>query len=135
MASPEQPSQHHSREQVVEAFRKFPEQGITNPDDLDLDDPEVIEANRLLDAWDAEQKKIAFEAGTTEADLGYALDRSTILLDAGFSNPDYLDKVANDWLRDNDLQKAQEAGLSEMSAKIQAKIDEINSKLPDEYKI
>ena len=33
-----------SREQVISAYKKFVERGITSPDKLDLDDPEVIEA-------------------------------------------------------------------------------------------
>jgi hypothetical protein len=118
-----------TREQVISAFKPFIERGITNPDDLELDDPEVIEANRLLDVWDAEQRKISDAAGTVEADLEYALNRSIILLDAGFSDPVYLEEVANDWLLENDLPRAQQAGLTEMAGKIQAKIDEINGLL------
>jgi hypothetical protein len=120
--------QNSSRDQVIASFRKVVERGIANPDDLDLTDPGVIEANRVLDTWDAEQRRIATEAGTLEADLEYALDRSTILLDAGFSDPDYLYEVANDWLK-GDLTRASIGGLPELAAKIQAKIDEINARL------
>jgi hypothetical protein len=118
-----------SRVQAVDNFRKFVERGITNPDDLDLNDPEVIEANRILDIWDAEQRKLADDAGTLAARLEYNLSRSTILVDAGFSDPDYLDEVANDWLGGNDLADAQEAGLTEIAELIQARIDEINNRL------
>jgi hypothetical protein len=118
-----------SRVQAVDNFRKFVERGITNPDDLDLNDPEVIEANRILDIWDAEQRKLADDAGTLAARLEYNLSRSTILVDAGFSDPDYLDEVANDWLGGNDLADAQEAGLTEIAEMIQTRIDEINNRL------
>jgi hypothetical protein len=118
-----------SRVQAVDNFRKFVERGITNPDDLDLNDPEVIEANRILDIWDAEQRKLADDAGTLAARLEYNLSRSTILVDAGFSDPDYLDEVANDWLGGNDLADAQEAGLTEIAELIQTRIDEINNRL------
>ncbi len=37
------------REQVVDAYKKFIDQGITNPDDLNLSDPEVQKANELFD--------------------------------------------------------------------------------------
>jgi hypothetical protein len=121
--------EHFSRVQAVDNFRKFVERGITNPDDLDLNDPEVIEANRILDIWDAEQRKLADDAGTLAARLEYNLSRSTILVDAGFSDPDYLDEVANDWLGGNDLADAQEAGLTEIAELIQARIDEINNRL------
>jgi hypothetical protein len=122
--------EHFSRVQVIDGFRGFVERGITNPDDLDLNDPEVIEANRILDIWDAEQRKLVEEAeNRLAAELEYNLSRSTMLVDAGFSDPDYLDEVANDWLGGNDLPDAQAAGLTEVADKIQARIDEINNRL------
>jgi len=116
-----------TREQVVEAFRKFPARGIANPDDLPLDDSEVISANALLQVWDNQQKAEVQRLGIPEANLEYTLSRSTIYVDAGFSDPDYLDEVANDWLA-QDLQKAKDAGLTEMAQRIRAKIDEIETK-------
>jgi hypothetical protein len=127
LGSPE--SAHYDRQRVIDTFRKFVERGATDPADLDLSDPEVIEANRIHDSWDTEQQKIAGEAGTLEAKLESSLSRSTVMVDAGFSDPDYLDEVANDWLGGNDLPDAEQAGLTEVTAKIQAKIDEINSRL------
>lgn len=124
--SPEEPE--YSREQVVDAFKKFPERGITNPDDLPLDDSDVISANALLQVWDNQQKAKVRKLGTPEADLEYTLERSIIYVDAGFSDPDYLDEVANDWLA-QDLQIAEDTGLTEIASRIQAKIDEIETKL------
>lgn len=47
------------REQIVQAFQKFVVNGITRPDDLSLNDPEVIQANNLLDKWTTEQQVLA----------------------------------------------------------------------------
>ena len=77
------------------------------------------EAYRILDSWDADLQKLAYEKGTLEAQIEYKLDRDTVLVDAGFSDPDYLDEVANDFLGGNDLPDAQGAGLTELAAKIQ----------------
>lgn len=118
----------YSREQVVEAFRRFPQRGINNPSDLPETDPEVIEANNILDAWTKQAQDEARRKATPEANLEFTFDRSTIFVDAGFSDPDYLDEVANDWLA-QDLQEAEDAGLTEIASKIQAKIDQIESKL------
>ncbi len=117
-----------TREQVIDTFRKFPEKGITHPDDLSLDDPDVISANGLLHDWANQQEVKARELNTPKANLEYQLNRSTIYVDAGFSDPDYLDEVANDWLA-QDLQEAEDVGLTEMVDRIKAKIEEIESKI------
>lgn len=124
--SPEE--QKYTREQVIDAFRVFPKRGFNSPDDLPLDDVDVISANALLQVWDNQQKATLQGANTPEANLEYTLSRSTIYVDAGFTDPDYLDEVANDWLT-QDLQEAEDAGLVEVARKIQAKIDEIETKL------
>lgn len=118
----------YSREQVIEAFRRFPQRGINNPDDLPEVDPEVIEANNILDTWTKQTQSEAQRKATPGANLEFTFDRSTIFVDAGFSDPDYLDEVANDWLA-QDLQEAEEAGLTEIASKIQAKINQIEAKL------
>ena len=118
----------YTREQVVDTFRKFPDRGIASHDDLPLDDSEVISANTLLQVWDNQYKAEVQKLGTPEANLEYTLSRSTIYVDAGFSDPDYLDEVAHDWLA-QDLQEAENAGLTETARRIQAKIDEIETKL------
>ena len=116
----------YNREQVIEVFRRFVDKGIPSPDDLDLSNPEVIAANQILDSWSAQEEAEAKKSGTRDAKLQYELDRSTILVDAGFLDPDYLDEVANDWLA-QDLQVAEDEGLTDMATKIQTKIDEINA--------
>lgn len=116
------------RNQVLLAFKKFVEHGTTNPDDLPLDDPQVIEANAILDSWSAAAEQRAQQSSTPEALLEYSLLRSTIYVDAGFTDPTYLDEVANDWLA-QDLQEAADAGLTAMADRIRSKIDAINTKL------
>ena len=118
----------YTREQIVDAFRKFPPRGFNSPDDLPLEDTDVISANALLQVWDNQQKVALQTINTPQANLEYTLSRSTIYVDAGFSDPDYLDEVANDWLA-QDLQEAEDLGLTEMAEKIQTKIDEIETKL------
>ncbi len=125
--TPELETSRYKREQVVETLRKLAEKGFTHPDDLPADDSEVAFANELLDGWTQQQEALAKQKGTKEADLEFSLDRSTIFVDAGFSHPDYLDEVANDWLA-QDLQTAEDFGLSKTAAKIQAKIKEIETK-------
>lgn len=128
-SNPETTEPKFSREQVVDAFRKFPGRGFTSPDDLPLDDADVISAYALLQVWDNQQGICVKRLGTLESELRHELERSTIYIDAGFSDPDYLDEVANDWLA-QDLQRAEDAGLTEIASKIQVKIDEINAKIP-----
>jgi hypothetical protein len=124
--SPEKP--YFNRDQVLAAFKKFVDRGIASPDDLPLDDPEVVSANAVLDSWGAEAQRRAEQNPASDANLEYSLSRSTVHVDAGFDDPDYLEEVANDWLA-NDLQEAEEAGLTAIAGRIKSKIDEINARL------
>ena len=117
-----------NREQVLAAFKKFVDAGIVSPDDLSLNDPDVVSANAVLDLWAEAAQQQAEQDPAPDAALAYVLSRSTVHVDAGFSDPDYLDEVANDWL-DQDLQTAEKAGLPAVAAHIKAKIDEINASL------
>lgn len=78
-----------TREQVLESYRKFVERGITSPDSLDLNDPEVVEANNLFHKFVAQEnmndEKINFEM-------------TKLYVDAGFTDPNYLEDVLS-WLR------------------------------------
>jgi hypothetical protein len=130
-SQPSSETPHFNREQVVATFRKFIDSGVASPDDLSLDDPEVVAANAIMDSWSDEAERSIRQGSTFEAALEYTLSRSTVYVDAGFADPDYLDEVANDWLA-QDLEAAEKAGLTEVAAHIQAKIDEINTKLNHE---
>jgi hypothetical protein len=88
---PASPEALVTREIALEAARKFSEKGITSPDDLDLNDPEVKEANRLFDEW-----RIAEEArvkGDIEAEHKLNLELTMFYVDAGFTDPNYLGDV------------------------------------------
>ncbi|MBI2676353.1 MAG: hypothetical protein HYX21_00140 [Candidatus Yanofskybacteria bacterium] len=77
-----------SKAQVLDAYKKFVERGITSPDDLDLNDPEVVEANNLFYKWqdqeDSDDERVNFE-------------KTKLYVDAGFNDPNYLGDVL-DWL-------------------------------------
>ena len=118
----------YTRQQVLEAYRPFIDRGVTNPDDLDLDDPEVQAVHAIFDAWRVEQERIADQSPDPAANLELNLSLSTFYIEAGFTDPDYVEEVANDWLT-QDLERAREAGLDEVASKIQAKIDELNATL------
>lgn len=64
-----------------DAFRKFPEKGITNPDDLPPNDSDVISANALLQVWSNQCQLEVRRMGTPEANLEFTLERSTIYVD------------------------------------------------------
>lgn len=84
------------REQVVDAYKKFIERGITSPDSLDLDDPEVKEANDLFYKWQAQEDRKA--EGNEELEHRANLSKTMLYVDAGFTDPAYLDEVLHDWL-------------------------------------
>jgi len=92
-----------TREKVIDAYKKFIERGITNPDDLDLEDPEVKEANELFYKWQEQEDTRA--EGNEELMHRANLAKTMIYVDAGFTDPAYLDEVLRDWL----VQDAQNA--------------------------
>lgn len=110
--SSQQENPQINREEIVEMFRKFSQQGTTHPVDLVESDPAVTEAYGLLDEW----------ATTHESDPDYDFLRSTIFVDAGFHDPDFLEEVRDDWLL-QDEERAE--GDTELVKRIQAKRDEI----------
>ncbi len=93
-----------TKNKVIAAYRPFIEAGTTNPDDLDLDDPEVQKANQLYDQW---QDQVKNSANGPEAKIRADLEITMFYVDAGFTDPDYLEEVANDFL-DQDLENASE---------------------------
>ena len=96
LSSPEQ-KREITREEVINAFRKFVERGITRPDSLDSDDPEVKIAFELFEAWQAqEDAKVArIEDLEYREELEYRLElmKTMFFVEAGFDDPDYLDEV------------------------------------------
>lgn len=116
------------RARVVEVYKKLANRGFDHPDDLPLDDPEVMLAEALMFSWGHQQQSKAKKVGTIEADLEYAIDRSMIYIDAGFDNFDYMKEVKDNWLEE-DLRKATAAGLIDLASRIKLKQEEIKKKL------
>jgi len=82
-----------SKDQVIEAYKKFVERGITSPDTLDLEDPEVIEANSLFDRWQAQEDS---------NDERVNFEKTKLYVDAGFTDPNYLEDVLGWLMQDAD---------------------------------
>lgn len=68
------------KEAVVNAYSKFVEQGIDSPDELDLDDPGVKEAQELFDKW----------RNGLEDNARSNFEVTRFYVEAGFNNPDYM---------------------------------------------
>jgi hypothetical protein len=119
---------HISRNEVIEGLRKVAERGIVHPDDLDRTDQEVKQAQERMFAYVNQEDEKAKQAKTPEAIYENRFDQATLEVDAGFTDPEYLDEVANDWLV-QDEQDARDIGLIDLGDKIQLKIDEINAQL------
>ena len=92
-----------TREEVINAYKKFVEQGIKSPDALDLENQEVKEANELFDKWRTQEDTRV--EGNEELSHRINLSKTMLYVDAGFTDPDYLDEVLKDWL----VQDAQNA--------------------------
>jgi len=114
-----------TREQVVNGFRKFA-QGITNPDDL-LYNSDAKEPSEALDNWYKHQQSEVEKSGTKEAEAELNFSMTTIYVDAGFSDLDYLNEVIS--LLDQDLQNTEAEDLPKIEIKIKDKIAEIKAKL------
>ncbi|MEK9157916.1 MAG: hypothetical protein AAB638_01895, partial [Patescibacteria group bacterium] len=66
---------------------------VTSPDDLDLNDTEVIEANKLFVEW--------AKPDTPEGDSGrHNFEKTKFYVDVGFTDPEYLKDVL-EWLRED----------------------------------
>jgi hypothetical protein len=126
--SPEAPQ--YNREKIIELFRKIPKEGVVDPAELSMDDPDVKAAYDAYFDWNKRELERAKQDADPKAMLEYSLSRSTLHYDSGFEHPDYLDEVANDWLN-QDLVEAEQQGFVELAARIKTKIDEINQKIEE----
>lgn len=93
-----EPEPQIRREDVLAAYRPFVERGITNPDDLDLTDPEVKKANDLYDQWQAQEQAKLGNPQDSEALRQHDLALTMLYVDAGFTDPAYLEEVLEEWL-------------------------------------
>ena len=96
-----------SRAEVVGAYQKFIERGITNPDALDSDDPEVKEVNDLVDRW--QQQEDARTGDDAERSYRSNLTKTMLHVDAGFRDPEYLRDVLGWLVQDADSMEKQPA--------------------------
>ncbi|HEU5114288.1 MAG TPA: hypothetical protein VFT82_00815 [Candidatus Paceibacterota bacterium] len=86
------------REDVLAVYRKFVDRGETNPDSLDLSDPEVKEANDLFFRWvNQEDERVK---GDRELELRNNLSKTMFYVDAGFTDKHYLEGVLS-WLSED----------------------------------
>jgi hypothetical protein len=118
----------YTRDQIVEMYRILVAKGYSSPDGMTQDDPDVVEADKAHVAWVEQNEALARASQVPGAIIEHSFSATTVCVDAGFDDPGFLEDTANDFLAE-DLAAAEEAGLSELAARIQAKIDEINGRL------
>ncbi|MEK7145544.1 MAG: hypothetical protein AAB808_02260, partial [Patescibacteria group bacterium] len=94
------PESLRSKEQVIAAYKKFIDRGIKSPDSLNLDDPEVQEANELFYKWQSQEDAAA--AGNGDAEKRANFLKTKIYIDAGFTDPAYLGDVLGWLIQDAD---------------------------------
>lgn len=99
--------------------------GVTNPDLLP-EDMDVHRVYRPFYGWIERGQKEAAEKGTLEAQLEWDLRASAFLVEAGFTDPRYVDEVVNEWLATGQAQ-AQDASLKELADQYEAKIQEFTT--------
>jgi len=116
------------REQVVAELKKIADRGVRHPDELNRLDPDIAQAQELFFAYARQETAKAKEIGTPEAELERSLDLSTVEADSGFTDPEYLDEVANDWLA-QDEQSALDSGLTALASKIKARAEALNNQI------
>lgn len=84
-----------SREEVINAYKRFSETGIGDPAGLDLSDPEVLKAHELYDKWMAQNDEEDTQHG--EIWRRHNFDKTMVNIDAGFIDKNYLED-ALEWL-------------------------------------
>jgi hypothetical protein len=104
-----------TREEVISAYKKFVEQGIKNPDSLDSENSEVKKANELFNEWQKQADKQA--EGNKEAKQRANLAKTMLYVDAGFTDPIYLEDVYG--FLDQDAENAEESDNPERKENLQ----------------
>lgn len=121
-----------SRELVIESFRFMVEEGYSRPSDIPsydvITDPRFLIADDLLFEWIKREEAIARSIGTSRVWLLYILEKSTILIDAGFNDRSYMNRTANEFLA-GEQWKAFSLGLFDVAELFQIKISELNRQL------
>ncbi len=115
MSTPEE-SLEALRQRAVTAAKALLEKGITNPDRMDLKDPEVKAANKLFFDW-IKQGDILVH-GDEDAELRFNLAKTMFYVDAGFTDEKYLNEIlqflfldAHDAEKDDSPERAETRNL------------------------
>jgi hypothetical protein len=97
--SPEKgPEKVITKTEAIAAYKKFIDRGATNPDSLDLTDPEVDAANGLFEQWIEQEDEKA--EGNESAEQRTNFEKTMFYVDAGFTDPVYLQEVLG-WLAED----------------------------------
>jgi hypothetical protein len=89
-----------SRDEALDAYKKLVRRGITTPDDLDLNEPDVVHANWLFGKWLEQEDKKA--EGDIDAEQRTNFDKTMFYVDAGFTGVAYLEEVLG-WLAEDGM--------------------------------
>lgn len=117
-----------SRDEVVQSLHEIAQRGVLHPDELDPSDPDVARAHELLFLYTQQENDRVKRLGTMAALCLSIFEETTLEVDAGFTHPQYVEEVANDWLV-QDEETALSYGLFELADKIRRKRDELNKHL------
>lgn len=121
------PESKVTRERVIAAYRKFVDQGAVSPDTLNLDDPDVQEADRLFYDWQ-NQGNIAAE-GDKDAPKRFNLEKTKLYVVAGFTDRAYLEDVLQ-WLNLDERDIPKQANNPERT-KLRAEYARVINKIRD----
>lgn len=114
-----------TKAQVIESYKKFISEGVTNPDHLDLDDAEVQYANNLFYRW---IKKGNEKAGDDPiAQHRFNSEINFFYLDAGFTDPVYVADVLEDFAG-QDIDAAEEIDPA-LAEEIKTRVAEYKARL------
>jgi len=116
-----------TREEVIVAYKKFIEQGIKNPDNLDPKNIEVKKANELFYQWQAQEDARA--EGNEELMHRTNLSKTILYVDAGFTDPNYLEEILNGWLFVQDAPNAEKQSDSPERTETRRQIAEAMKKI------
>ncbi len=104
--------------QVIEAYKKLIEKGITNPYDYKETDTDAKIANDLCTKYFEQLDQSAEVDPTLKHRVNF--EKTFFYLDAGFTDPDYVEEVLVEWVPE-DLAEAEESDpalAQEMKEKI-----------------
>lgn len=116
-----------TRDELIAAFQPYIKQGVQNPFDIFDRDDESRRVSNLDTAYHEAQAEIRKSLSPAEQ-IRVDVAESTVFFDAGFTDIDLLDEIANDWLV-NTLGDADDLQQPELVAEVKAKINEIEIKI------